>query len=99
MLSGLVLGKERRDNFLVHTLCITADLEMVDVYGYDRDGPSERSRWTPLARLLFAGHVTQEVQKALSAKEKFNRWMVNEGYRRVWVDLCVLSILFLSFDF
>lgn len=60
-------------------------------YGYggsNRDSfgslkQSERSRWTPLTRMLLSGEMTQEKQKALSMREKFDRWMVNEGYRRV----------------
>jgi len=55
-----------------------------DDYGYgDMKGFSERSRWTPLTRMLLSGEMTQERQKELSAREKFDRWMVNEGYRRV----------------
>ncbi len=54
-------------------------------YDYDERGykQSERSRWTPLTRMLLSGEMTQERQKALSNREKFNRWMINEGYRRV----------------
>jgi NADPH oxidase len=43
----------------------------------------ERSRWTPLTRLLLAGEMTQEQQKDLSGRERFDRWMINEGYRRL----------------
>jgi NADPH oxidase len=46
---------------------------------------SERSRWTPLTRMLLSGEMTQEKQQELSPKEKLNRWMINEGYRRVYV--------------
>lgn len=44
---------------------------------------SERSRWTPLTRMLLSGEMTQEKQKELTPREKFDRWMVNEGYRRM----------------
>ncbi len=44
---------------------------------------TERSRWTPLTRMLLPGEMTQERQKELNNGEKFNRWMINEGYRRV----------------
>lgn len=44
---------------------------------------SERSRWTPLTRMLLSGEMTQERQKDLSSREKFDRWMINEGYRRM----------------
>lgn len=47
--------------------------------------PTERSRWTPLTRMLLSGEMTQERQKELTPREKFDRWMVNEGYRRVYV--------------
>ena len=52
--------------------------------GYDKQ--TERSRWTPLTRMLLSGEMTQERQKELSGKEKFDRWMINEGYRRVYVS-------------
>lgn len=45
--------------------------------------PSERSRWSPLTRMLLSGEMTQEKQQELSTREKFDRWMINEGYRRV----------------
>lgn len=51
--------------------------------GYEKQ--SERSRWTPLTRMLLSGEMTQERQKELSSREKFDRWMVNEGYRRLYV--------------
>lgn len=60
-------------------------------YSYDNrfsgssEKQSERSRWTPLTRMLLAGEMTQERQKELSSREKFDRWMVNEGYRRLYV--------------
>lgn len=57
-------------------------------YYADRGSPgsekqSERARWTPLTRMLLSGEMTQEKQKELSFKEKYDRWMVNEGYRRM----------------
>lgn len=59
-------------------------------YGGDymdyREKPTERSRWTPLTRMLLSGEMTQEKQKELTSREKFDRWMVNEGYRRLYVS-------------
>lgn len=57
-------------------------------YGYPSSAgssmkQSERSRWTPLTRMLLSGEMTQEKQKELTPREKFDRWMVNEGYRRM----------------
>jgi NADPH oxidase len=53
----------------------------MDSYGAEK--PSERARWTPLTRMLLSGEMTQEKQQALTTREKFDRWMINEGYRRV----------------
>ncbi|KAF5019329.1 hypothetical protein F66182_8669 [Fusarium sp. NRRL 66182] len=52
--------------------------------------PSERSRWTPLTRMLLSGEMTQEKQQELSSREKLDRWMINEGYRRVFVFVFML---------
>jgi NADPH oxidase len=57
---------------------------MGDSY-YEPEKQSERSRWTPLTRMLLSGEMTQEKQQELSSREKFDRWMINEGYRRVYV--------------
>jgi hypothetical protein len=58
-------------------------------YGYMDMGEkqTERSRWTPLTRMLLSGEMTQERQKELTMGERFDRWMVNEGYRRLYVDI------------
>lgn len=61
----------------VEALTMSYELEM---YG---EKPSERSRWSPLTRMLLSGEMTQEKQQELSSREKFDRWMINEGYRRV----------------
>lgn len=53
--------------------------------------PSERSRWTPLTRMLLSGEMSQEKQQQLSSREKFDRWMINEGYRRVFVFVFMLT--------
>lgn len=52
--------------------------------GYVAEKPSERSRWTPLTRMLLSGEMTQEKQQQLSKQDQFGRWMINEGYRRVY---------------
>jgi NADPH oxidase 2 len=51
---------------------------------------SERSRSTPLMRMLLSGEVSGEAPRDLSYKERFNRWMVNEGSRRVVVTVFIL---------
>lgn len=62
---------------------IIANMQQWDGYGSDR--VTERSRWTPLTRMLLSGEMTQEKQKELSKRERFDRWMINEGYRRLYV--------------
>ncbi|KAG6049268.1 hypothetical protein E4U17_006873 [Claviceps sp. LM77 group G4] len=51
---------------------------------------SEQERWTELTRLLLSGKMTQEKQQELSSREKFDRWMINEGQRRVFVFIFTL---------
>jgi NADPH oxidase 2 len=51
---------------------------------------SERSRSTPLSRMLLSGEVSGEAPRDLKPKEKFERWMVNEGARRFVVFVFVL---------
>ncbi|POS85983.1 Riboflavin synthase [Erysiphe pulchra] len=46
---------------------------------------SERSRWPPLTRMLMSGELSNNRPKELSNRERFDRWMVNEGYRRFFV--------------
>jgi hypothetical protein len=58
--------------------------------GYNRNSMasqpvSERSRWPPLTRMLMSGEMSGERPKELSSRERFDRWMINEGYRRLCV--------------
>ena len=44
----------------------------------------ERSRWPPLTRMLLSGEIPDDkTDHELSWKERFDVWMVNEGYRRL----------------
>lgn len=52
---------------------------------------TERARWPPLTRMLMSGEMSAEKPKELNARERFDRWMVNEGYRRLWVQSQVLQ--------
>ncbi|KAK4161843.1 ferric reductase NAD binding domain-containing protein [Cladorrhinum sp. PSN259] len=71
--------------------------------GYGSPGSmkqSERARWTPLTRMLLSGEMTQERQKELTPREKFDRWMVNEGYRRIFVFVFMfLHAILFAFSF
>ncbi|OCK84918.1 hypothetical protein K432DRAFT_389136 [Lepidopterella palustris CBS 459.81] len=50
----------------------------------------ERSRWPPLTRMLMSGEMTDEAPRELYLREKIDRWMVNEGYRRLFVGVFIL---------
>lgn len=51
---------------------------------------SERSRSTPLSRMLLSGEVSGEAPRDLTLMERFDRWMVNEGSRRMVVATFML---------
>jgi NADPH oxidase 2 len=51
----------------------------------------ERSRWPPLTRMLMSGEMSDQPPRELNWKEKFDRWMVNEGSRRVFVGAFMLA--------
>lgn len=53
-------------------------------------GTSERSKTTPLSRLLLSGEVSGEPPRDLNFMEKLDRWMVNEGSRRITVVVFVV---------
>ncbi|PGH10473.1 hypothetical protein AJ80_07516 [Polytolypa hystricis UAMH7299] len=46
---------------------------------------SERARWPPLTRMLMSGEMSGEPPRDLNWKERFDVWMVNEGWRRLFV--------------
>ncbi|KAF2871020.1 ferric reductase NAD binding domain-containing protein [Massariosphaeria phaeospora] len=54
----------------------------------------ERSRWPPLTRMLMSGELSDEKPRQLYLKEKIDRWMVNEGYRRLFVFFFLLLHVF-----
>lgn len=45
----------------------------------------ERARLSPLTRMLMSGEVSGEAPRNLTIWEKYDRWMVNEGSRRLFV--------------
>ncbi|KAI1826561.1 ferric reductase NAD binding domain-containing protein [Xylaria intraflava] len=75
-------------------------MEMSDYGKGYGERPLERSRLTPLTRMLLSGEMTQEVQKELTMREKFDKWMINEGYRRFFVFVFIfLHALVFAFGF
>ncbi|KAF2751829.1 hypothetical protein M011DRAFT_394486 [Sporormia fimetaria CBS 119925] len=66
--------------------------------GYSSLTGRERSRWPPLTRMLMSGEMSDEKPRELFLKEKIDRWMVNEGYRRLFVFVfLVLHIMVFVF--
>lgn len=61
---------------------------------------SDRSRSTPLSRLLLSGEISGEAPRDLNFMEKLDRWMVNEGSRRILVGIFILvHAMIFSFAF
>ncbi|KAG5292485.1 NADPH oxidase [Histoplasma ohiense] len=54
-------------------------------------GQTERARWPPLTRMLMSGEMSGEPPRDLTMKERFDRWMVNEGWRRLFVLIFIIS--------
>lgn len=58
----------------------------------------ERSRWPPLTRMLMSGEMSDEKGRQLTRKERFDVWMVNEGYRRAFVlTFAILHVMVFVF--
>ncbi|KAF1946756.1 hypothetical protein EJ02DRAFT_335947 [Clathrospora elynae] len=58
----------------------------------------ERSRWPPLTRMLMSGEMSDAKGRELTRKEKFDVWMVNEGYRRAFVfTFIILHVMVFTF--
>ncbi|OAL65538.1 NADPH oxidase [Trichophyton rubrum] len=58
----------------------------------------ERSRIPPLARMLMSGEMSGDPPRSLNMKEKFDRWMVNDGWRRLFVTIFALVHVLLFVD-
>ncbi|KAF2444274.1 hypothetical protein P171DRAFT_361244 [Karstenula rhodostoma CBS 690.94] len=72
-------------------------MEKTGYAGYSLSG-RERSRWPPLTRMLMSGEMSDEKPRELYLKEKFDRWMVNEGYRRFFVfTFLILHLMVFGF--
>ena len=72
---------------------------MRNPYIYE-EKPMERSRLPPLTRMLMSGENNFEEKKELTPKQKFDRWMVNEGYRRFFVVVfALLHCMVFAFGF
>lgn len=57
---------------------------------YSTASSMERSKTTPLTRILLSGEVSGEAPRNLNFTEKLDRWMVNEGARRISVGIFML---------
>ncbi|OJD12703.1 hypothetical protein AJ78_06735 [Emergomyces pasteurianus Ep9510] len=61
--------------------------------GSSLGGQTERARWPPLTRMLMSGEMSGEPPRDLTMKEKFDRWMVNEGWKKLFVLVFIVSHL------
>ncbi|KAK2753830.1 hypothetical protein FQN55_000194 [Onygenales sp. PD_40] len=61
-------------------------------------GQTERARWPPLTRMLMSGEMSGNPPRDLNWKERFDRWMVNEGWRKLFV-LVFMAAHFMIFAF
>ncbi|KAI9799215.1 MAG: hypothetical protein M1825_004858 [Sarcosagium campestre] len=50
----------------------------------------EKARWQQLTKMLVSGEMTSEAPRALVLKEKISRWMLNEGYRHLFLGVFIL---------
>jgi hypothetical protein len=72
--------------------------------GSSAKAASQRDRWPPLAQMMKSGEIKSEPSRDLTPKEKFDVWMVNEGFRQVFVavfgilHLMVFICAFLNFQ-
>ena len=70
----------------------------------EKQSVPERARLPPLTRMLMSGEMSGEPRRDLTLKEKFDVWMVNEGYRRLFVvvfalvHVMIFAFAFLNFD-
>ncbi|KAH0609316.1 uncharacterized protein H6S33_012802 [Morchella sextelata] len=61
---------------------------------------SERSRWPALMAKMSSADISKHDVKLLTLQQKIDRWMVNEGYRRIFVGLFILlHMLVFGFGF
>lgn len=79
-----------RDSDLVPRYYFEKPLERTDSVYSSSTSTTLRTRTTPLSRLLLSGEVSGEAPRNLSLSEKLDRWMVNEGSRRILVGVFVL---------
>lgn len=78
-----------RDSDLVPRYYFEKPLRTNSTYSAS-SGASERSKTSPLSRLLLSGDVSGEAPRDLTFLEKVDRWMVNEGSRRILVGVFIL---------
>ncbi|KAL7269067.1 hypothetical protein RUND412_008290 [Rhizina undulata] len=55
---------------------------------------SERSRWPALSTKMGSSEIKGEATQTFTLKQKIDRWMVNEGYRRIFVGVFILLHMF-----
>ncbi|KAI9801698.1 MAG: hypothetical protein M1833_002380 [Piccolia ochrophora] len=64
---------------------------MSDKSSLNSDLSKQKAKWPQLTRMLVSGEMTGESQRVLAWKEKVDRWMVNEGYRHLFIGTFVFT--------
>ena len=70
---------------MMATMTVNEKKMMMDDGSSTYSARSERARMTPLTRMLASGEMSSEPPRDLVWSEKLDRWMVNEGSRRLFV--------------
>lgn len=53
-------------------------------------GKLERARWTPLTRMLMSGEMSGEPPRGLTWRERFSRWLAQQGAQHLFVFMFVV---------
>lgn len=91
--------KETRESDLVPKYYFEKPLERTNST-YSFASSVERTKTTPLSRLLLSGEVSGAAPRDLNFMEKVDRWMVNEGSRRILVGVfATVHVMIFAFAF
>ena len=72
----------------------------MSLWSKEWSGKPERSRWTPLTRMLMSGEMSGEPPRALTWREKFNRWLAHQGSQHLFLFMfAVVHSMIFAFGF
>lgn len=62
----------------------------MSLWSKEWSGKPERSRWTPLTRMLMSGEMSGEPPRALTWREKFSGWLAHQGSQHLFLFMFVV---------